>query len=168
MAREWTDAEDAVLRRMLAAGMSFDAAATALARTPAACISRSRALAPKRTESRAGSLWTPEEDAVLKQCVRCGGTWEQAASRLPGRTACACHARAKLVGLQKPRPRREEKPPPLPLKPAMRRCHDCGRPTPDYRCPKCLEKWRAKHGVPPSGAGEPEGYPVFGGAHGFD
>lgn len=28
-----------------------------------------------------------------------------------------------------------------------RRCHDCGRPTPDYRCAECLKKWRQKHGV---------------------
>lgn len=28
-----------------------------------------------------------------------------------------------------------------------RRCHDCGRPTPNYRCSGCLRKWRAKHDV---------------------
>lgn len=26
-------------------------------------------------------------------------------------------------------------------------CHDCGKPTNDYRCPKCLEKWRTKNHV---------------------
>lgn len=26
-----------------------------------------------------------------------------------------------------------------------RRCHDCKRPTDDYRCPECWEKYRAKH-----------------------
>lgn len=26
-------------------------------------------------------------------------------------------------------------------------CHDCGKPTNDYRCPTCLHKWRVKHGV---------------------
>ena len=30
-------------------------------------------------------------------------------------------------------------------------CHDCGKPTSDYRCPKCLRKWRIKHGVAESG-----------------
>ena len=29
----------------------------------------------------------------------------------------------------------------------MRRCHDCGRPTTDYRCPKCWAKIRRKSGV---------------------
>lgn len=28
-----------------------------------------------------------------------------------------------------------------------RRCHSCGRPTSNYRCPECLKKWRKKHGV---------------------
>lgn len=28
-----------------------------------------------------------------------------------------------------------------------RACHDCGKPTYDYRCPECLEKWRRKHNV---------------------
>ena len=30
-------------------------------------------------------------------------------------------------------------------------CHDCGKPTSDYRCPKCLHKSRIKHGVAESG-----------------
>ncbi len=32
-----------------------------------------------------------------------------------------------------------------------RKCHDCKRPTSDYRCPRCLRKWRIKHGVAESG-----------------
>lgn len=28
-----------------------------------------------------------------------------------------------------------------------RKCHDCKRPTNNYRCPACLSKWRAKYGV---------------------
>lgn len=30
---------------------------------------------------------------------------------------------------------------------SLRHCHDCGRPTTDYRCRECLGKWREKHGV---------------------
>ena len=30
---------------------------------------------------------------------------------------------------------------------SRRRCHDCGKPTSDYRCADCLFKWRKKHGV---------------------
>ena len=29
----------------------------------------------------------------------------------------------------------------------MRKCHDCGRPTTNYRCDKCLTKWKIKNGV---------------------
>ena len=32
-----------------------------------------------------------------------------------------------------------------------RRCHDCGKPTTDYRCPACLKAWRLKNGVPLDG-----------------
>lgn len=28
----------------------------------------------------------------------------------------------------------------------MRRCHDCGAPTTDYRCPKCWRRLRSKGG----------------------
>ena len=34
--------------------------------------------------------------------------------------------------------------------PPSRKCHDCGKKTNDYRCPKCLARWRAKHGVSPN------------------
>jgi len=46
----------------------------------------------------------------------------------------------------KPRPQRKR---PTESKPApvgkMRRCHDCGRPTTDFRCPKCWAKLRAEY-----------------------
>lgn len=29
----------------------------------------------------------------------------------------------------------------------IRACHDCGRPTPDYRCPECWRKLRLKAGL---------------------
>lgn len=28
-----------------------------------------------------------------------------------------------------------------------RPCHDCGKPTTDYRCSACRRKWATKHGV---------------------
>ena len=28
-----------------------------------------------------------------------------------------------------------------------RLCHDCGKPTSNYRCDKCRAKWCIKHGV---------------------
>lgn len=35
-----------------------------------------------------------------------------------------------------------------------RKCHDCGKPTNNYRCPTCLEKWRIKNCVPTSGSSD--------------
>lgn len=37
------------------------------------------------------------------------------------------------------------------LPPPTRKCHDCGKPTDDYRCAECKAKWRAKYGVPTDG-----------------
>ena len=31
----------------------------------------------------------------------------------------------------------------------MRRCHDCGRPTTDYRCPACWARLRSRGGYAP-------------------
>lgn len=32
-----------------------------------------------------------------------------------------------------------------------RRCHDCGRPTTDYRCPRCWARLRSRGGYSPTG-----------------
>ena len=33
----------------------------------------------------------------------------------------------------------------------IRRCHDCGRPTTDYRCPRCWARLRSRGGYAPKG-----------------
>lgn len=33
----------------------------------------------------------------------------------------------------------------------IRRCHDCGRPTSDYRCPRCWARLRSRGGYAPMG-----------------
>lgn len=33
----------------------------------------------------------------------------------------------------------------------IRRCHDCGRPTTDYRCPRCWARLRRRGGYAPNG-----------------
>ena len=30
---------------------------------------------------------------------------------------------------------------------SLRACHDCGVPTPDYRCRACRAAWRARHDI---------------------
>ena len=42
-----------------------------------------------------------------------------------------------------------------------RRCHDCQTPTTDYRCPRCLKKWRARNGVAENGGGEDTSFDVL-------
>ena len=82
--------------------------------------------------------WTPEEDAVLK--VHVGTMTYAEIGVLLGRTDKSVKARALHLSLRGgPKPR-------LP-KPSAghRRCHDCGRPTSDYRCSKCWAKLREKY-----------------------
>lgn len=82
--------------------------------------------------------WTPEEDRVLREHV---GTMTYAEiGLLLGRTDKSVKARALHLCLRGgPKPR-------LPKQKAhMRKCHDCGRPTSDYRCAKCWAKLREKY-----------------------
>lgn len=55
----------------------------------------------------------------------------------------------KLEPKQKPKAAQSARKRPTESRPApvgkVRRCHDCGRPTSDYRCPKCWAKLRAKY-----------------------
>lgn len=39
----------------------------------------------------------------------------------------------------------------LPIPRNTRRCHDCGRPTTDYRCPRCWARLRRAGGYSPTG-----------------
>ena len=82
--------------------------------------------------------WTPQDDAVLKQNL---GTMTYAEiGVLLNRTDKSVKARAlalQLRGGAKPRP-------PRPRKGGyMRKCHDCGCPTPNFRCDKCWARIRA-------------------------
>lgn len=115
--------------------------------------------------------WSAEEEAVLrenwpKMFAR------DIVDLLPGRSLKAVYSRAETLGLAnayglhnrgpnpKPRPEPklepEPKPKPKAARPArrrptesrpapvgkMRRCHDCGKPTWDFRCPDCWRKLR--------------------------
>lgn len=59
----------------------------------------------------------------------------------------------QMVAAQKPRPRREEV-----STGALRRCHDCGRPTVNYRCEVC---WRKRRGYGQEGATERAGGTIW-------
>lgn len=160
-APKWTPEEDAVLKRLHAAGMDWATCSTALGRTEKACESRWRGL--NRPRRQGGRPWTDEEDETLRSVLAKGLSWSDAAVRLPGRSSRACMARGKAlgVGMLKPVLKR-------PDALSLRRCHDCGKPTVDYRCPRCLAKWRTRNGVPAGGGDEPDGYSAFGARCTFD
>ena len=158
--KKWTPEEDAVLRRLHSAGLGWATCSTALGRTEQACATRWRSLNTPRMSK--GRPWTAEEDETLRAILAKGLSWSDAAARLPGRSSRACIMRGKVLGI-------------APLKPilkrpdalSIRRCHDCGKPTTDYRCPKCLVRWRMKNGVPACGGDEEDSYAAFGGSGNF-
>ena len=154
--RKWTPEEDAVLRRMRSRQMAWEDIAACLGRTRPACETRWRSLNVPDMRRR-GAPWSEEEDAVLKKLMTQGLSWSDAADRLPGRSSQACAARGKLLGVRAAKPV-QKRPGAL----SMRRCHDCGRPTADYRCPKCLAAWRMKNGVSQAAEDSEEAYTAFG------
>ena len=162
----WSPEEDAVLVRMQAAGMEWDAVAVALGRTVEAVKHRWRRAVPAQERPHVPSgPWSPEEDASLRRLALAGAAWEDIAEAT-GRSAGGCQSRARTLGLRRPKPASKGKarkplPPPPPDMLSRRRCHDCGKATTDYRCPQCLAKWRAKNGVSPA-AKEDDSYELFG------
>ena len=137
----WTPEEDALLRELWHV-LSVEQISDRIGRT-AKGIYRRAARIGLTSGERQGlkKSWTPEEDAVLKEHL---GTMTFAEiGALLGRTDKSVKARAlhlSLRGGAKPRPPRLEN--------VKRRCHDCGKPTPDYRCPACWRKLRRRLGCP--------------------
>ncbi len=88
--------------------------------------------------------WTKEEDEAVRAHYAGADTRLEVLAEAWERSVSAVKRRAKVLGLA-------EKRIPKSLQEAgadMRRCHDCGRPTPDYRCPRCRKKWQIKNHVP--------------------
>lgn len=171
--KAWTPEDDETLLKMRGEGKTFADCGTALGRTPHAC--ESRLLRLKKAGPIAGLTppsrsWSAEEDAVLrenwtKMLAR------DIVDLLPGRSLKAIYSRAETLRLTdayglhnrgpspSPKPRPEPKPKPKAARPArkrpteskpapvgkMRRCHDCGKPTADFRCPECWAKLRKEY-----------------------
>lgn len=137
----WTSEEDALLRELWHV-LPVEQISERIGRTVKGIYRRAHRLGLTSGEWQGlKKSWTPEEDAVLKEHV---GTMTFAEiGALLGRTDKSVKARAlhlSLRGGAKPRPPRLEN--------VKRRCHDCGRPTPDYRCPACWRKLRRRLGCP--------------------
>ncbi|MDR1856862.1 MAG: hypothetical protein LBR22_06840 [Desulfovibrio sp.] len=71
------------------------------------------------------------------------GRFESVGNR-PGDEIAAHHMRFATTPSAPPGPQGKGRL--TPRKP--RHCHDCGRPTANYRCDSCLMRWRVKHQVP--------------------
>ena len=82
--------------------------------------------------------WTAEEDRKLQWLMSVGAEKAQIA-RFFGRSQQAVCMRARSI-----RTGGSQKEP-------TRRCHDCGRPTTDYRCPRCWARLRSRGGYSPTG-----------------
>ena len=81
--------------------------------------------------------WTAEEDRKLQWLMSVGAETAQIA-RFFGRSQQAVCMRARSI-----RTGGSQKEP-------TRRCHDCGRPTTDYRCPRCWARLRSRGGYSPT------------------
>ena len=82
--------------------------------------------------------WTAEEDRKLQWLMSVGAETAQIA-RFFGRSQQAVCMRARSI-----RTGGSQKEP-------TRRCHDCGAPTTDYRCPRCWARLRRTGGYSPTG-----------------
>lgn len=94
--------------------------------------------------------WTKDDVAQLVAMLRDGRTTEEAAHAL-GRTVPAIwqymrYHRQAFQGLPERRGGARGRAAMMRGGVYMRRCHDCGRPTTDYRCPKCWSKLRSRGG----------------------
>ena len=137
----WTPEEDALLADLWHV-LSVEQISERIGRSAKGIYRRATRLGLTSGESQGLKVpWTPDEDAVLKKNV---GTMTYAEiGALLGRTDKSVKARAlslQLRGGAKPRPPRLEN--------VKRHCHDCGKPTPDYRCPACWRKLRKRLGCP--------------------
>ena len=133
----WTPEEDALLAELWHV-LPVEQISERLGRTVKGIYRRAHRLGLTSGEQSVKVPWTPDEDAVLKAHL---GTMTYAEiGLLLDRTDKSVKARALSLQLRGgPKPR-------LPKKKAnMRKCHDCGRPTSDYRCSKCWAKLREKY-----------------------
>lgn len=94
--------------------------------------------------------WTQDDVDKLVAMLRDGGTTKEAADAL-GRTVPAIwqymhYHRQAFQGLPERRGGSRSRGAHMRGGMYMRRCHDCGAPTTDYRYPKCWSKLRSRGG----------------------
>ena len=88
-------------------------------------------------------LHKTQRDRILRgplHCTHCGKTFEGHGNALFCSEACK---KAHLSSSHREVATKE------PTHGLLRKCHDCGRATTDYRCPVCQKKFRQRHNVSP-------------------
>lgn len=136
---------------MRAQGASWTAVGAALKREPVNCANRWYRV-KRGAAARATAYWEWDEDEALRR------EW---AKRRPDLDALAAELqrpvsslidRARVLRLVSRMTKRDAGD-----GSGIRKCHDCGKPTHDHRCPACLRRWRQLHGVCLGGGGDEEG-----------
>jgi hypothetical protein len=136
----WTPEEDAMLKELWPV-LSMEQISERIGRTVKGIYRRANRLGLTCGNQAAKVPWTPEEDKMLKENI--GSMTYAEIGELLGRSEKSVKHRAlhlSLRGGSKPRPPK--------LDNVKRKCHDCGKPTPDYRCPSCWRKLRQRLGCP--------------------
>lgn len=153
----WTPERDAKLIGMRRDGFSWAQIAHYFGRHKCSVQAHLRVALRQAEQGAKSRPWTEEENALLFKLREQGLQWVEIAERI-GRTAAACSSRCKWL---RSKGRGGEENPVVEVrqhvsrdmaerllpKTYWRKCHECGKLTPHYRCDKCREKWKLKHHV---------------------
>lgn len=137
----WTPPEDEKMAQLRALGFSWSAVGRVLGRDPHACANRLYRLKKGQTGT-AAAWWSMQDDEIIRKEYAQEKPDVEGLARQLGRTECAVQNRARELGLLHELSCRA-----VGDGTSVRRCHDCGKLTHDYRCPACLRKWRRRHNV---------------------
>ena len=161
--KQFTEEEDAQIVAMRKQGYTIGHIAREIGKTQKQVESHWQWLRKRekgrqeQPEKEVAPPWTPEEDELLFDLRAQGLMWKEIAPRLH-RSLASCSGRYNWFKRQKREECDEielevrgslsrETPAKLLPKTYWRKCHDCGKMTYNYRCDKCAEKWRNKHGI---------------------
>lgn len=143
--RRWSPEEDAELRRLRMEGASWEVCSQILGNRTAGACRRQFDRSDGGIHRKAFPPWTKEQLEILRELY--GKVPAQVIARRVGRTTESVRTKARKLGLVSGRTGDVLAPAevaPVGVFLKLRRCHDCGRPTPDYRCPECWARIRGE------------------------
>lgn len=138
--------KDRLLKACAVCGAEFHAA-----RASQVCCSqkcrRERKLALQRIRDAKRRVGKPLPQVKELVCPVCGKQFQSERGHKYCSEECRRQARKESYAQQSKQVSCDLTPP------LTRKCHDCGAPTSNYRCPRCLSDWKIKHAVS-AGAGD--------------